>query len=419
MFIQPTKKIISPDAKPLASLTAVLSAEQLLSETKRQTVISELMQFSEFKSTHFNHLCVPLLQQVASAYQRLPESTVHFALPGGLFDHALARTQTAVQLFRQYLLHNPKEALSDEQKRWWYVLFSASLLRGIGSLCLDYRIDRYSVKGQFLKQWEPLLEPFGNVNHFYAFEFKTNDDYALRRRLTLLLARRFIPEEGFAWIAANQDALAVWLALLDEDQTGARELGAILDRADAVIIQENLLHLSTMPRRERTARLGTFVDATPELSLPEKERIAGIEFMRWLQQNIETGKFLLNRAPIFVVPGGLLICVEAFQLFMREHVSYKNWQTVQHGLLSLKVHRSIDANTATSRHEQGDGVVIKNSIALPESLSIKKTTEETVQTTATALALMDYPNRLSQTGAWAVPEKDIASTLQHQGRIGG
>ena len=43
-----------------------------------------------------------------------------------------------------------------------------------------------------------------------------------------------MPVSGFAWIASNPQVLAVWLALLNEDQRSAGTLGAILIRADAI-----------------------------------------------------------------------------------------------------------------------------------------------------------------------------------------
>ena len=417
MFHQPTKKTAPTDAKPLSMLTAILSPEQLLSDIKRKEILKLFAQTSEFESSLFDSLCLRLIKQVAHHCQRLPESSLYYALPGGLLDHALARAQAAVQLFRQYLLPAPNEALSDEQKRWWYALFSASLLRGIGTLCLDYRVDRYSMKGLPLKEWEPLLEPLGNMNHHYWFEFKTSDDYALRRRLTLLLARRLMPEEGFAWIASNRDVLAVWLALLDEDSGSAGALGAILDRADAIAIQHELNHFpirACVPARDRPARIATFVDNTPEpLALAGKERFMAIEFMRWVQQALEAGKFVLNRAPLLHFPGGLIVSGEAFKLFAKEHVSYKNWQTIQRGVLALILHRPGENGAAISQHENSDGLVIAGSLGLPESFSFHDpSTGKTTKTTATALALTEHPQRLSSTGVWEIPQQPLVTQIK-------
>lgn len=418
MFLQSQKKPAPTDTKPLSLLTSMLSPEQLLADAKRQTILKAIAETSKFDPAHYDSMALSLIHQVALNCQRLPEGTVYFANSGGLLDHLLARTLAATNLLREYLLPPPNSDLSDDQKRWWYALFSASLLRGIGTLCIDYRVDRYSMKGQFLKQWEPLFENMGHVNNHYWYEFKTNNDQKLKRRLTLLLARRLMPEEGFAWIAANKEILAVWLALLDEDNDGARALGAILDRADSLVIQEELNNLPLRvanPRRSGASHIGKFIDNTPE-SLIDKERLAGLEFMRWVQHQIERGKFLLNHAPLLVVPGGILICIEAFQVFAREHVSYKNWHTVQQGLMRLKIHRVDGQGAAVTKYDQGNGIVIANSIILPETVSLKNLkTGEINKTTATAMAIGDASMRISNKGDWIFEQQTAREYLKPTG----
>jgi integrating conjugative element relaxase (TIGR03760 family) len=403
VFTRPTKKSTPAETKPLNVLTPILSAEQLLSESKRMVLLNTIAQSSDFETLTYEGLCLNLIHQVATYCQRLPEGTVYFSAPGGLLDYLLARTSAATQLFRQHLLADPTEKLSDEQKLWWYAMFSASLLRGIGSLGVDYHIDRYTHQGKLLKSWEPLLETMGQINHHYWFEFSNEENQTLLKKITLFLARKLMPEDGFRWIASNRDVFVVWLALLDEDRAGAKGLGALLDRADAIVIQEELnLLMSRLihPRRSTPARIGTFVDTTPE-SLQEKERITGLEFIQWIQNQIETGKFLLNRAPLFVVPGGLLICSEAFHLFSREHVTYKNWHTVQQGLLSLKIHdKSLD------KYEQGEGVVVSGAIALPESVAL-------------SAALAAFPEKLSKNGTWAPPPTETLKNNFNKGHFHG
>jgi len=416
LFIQTQKKLASTDKKPISMLTSILSAEQLLADAKRQETLNAIAKTSQFDPSHYEHIALSLIHQVTLNCQRLPEGTVYFANPGGLLDHILARTLAATRLLREYLLPPPNSDLSEEQKRWWYTLFSASLLRGIGTLCVDYRVSKYTLQGQFLKQWDPLFEQIGHANHYYWYESKTNEDQALKRRLTLLLARKMMPEDGFAWIAAHKDALAIWLALLDEDTYGARALGAILDRADAIVIQEaiNQMPLKVFsPRRKGLTHIGTFIDQAQD-SIVEKERIAGIEFIHWIQNQIEAGKFVLNRAPIFLVPGGILICVEAFQLFSREYDSNKNknWNNVQQGLLALNIHRSGEHGAAISKYDQGNGLVIKNSIILPESLSVKNIkTGEIQKTTATAVAIGESAMRISNKGDWVLEQQSAREYL--------
>jgi hypothetical protein len=156
--------------------------------------------------------------------------------------------------------------------------------------------------------------------------------------------------------------------------------------------------------------------------LPEKERLAGLEFIHWIQNQIETGKFVLNRAPIFLVPGGVLICVEAFQLFSREYDSSKNknWNTIQQGLLALKIHRTGELGAAVSKYDQGNGIVIANSIILPETLSAKNIkTGEVHKTTATALAIRESAIRTSNQGDWILEQEFARKNLISIGRANG
>lgn len=414
MFHRP-KSSAQAESKPLSTLTPILSAEQLLAEAKRQRMLEAIADTGKFERTHYEHIASSLIQQVAYHYQRIPEGSLYFSGPGGLLDHALSRTQAATKLLREYLLPPPSSLLSDDQQRWWYALFSASLLRGIGTLCVERRIHRYSMKGQFLKTWEPLFESIGQINHHYLHEFGTREDPDMKRRLTLLMARKLMPEQGLAWIAENKDIFAVWLALLDEDSDGARALGAILDRADSLVIQQELndIPLKATALKRPNVGISTFVDPAANETSSSKEHLAGLEFLHWLQNKIETGHFLLNRAPIFSVPGGILICIEAFQLFAKEHTHYKNWNTVQQSFLSLKIHQLGVEGTAVNKYEQGEGLVTKHSIVLPETLTLKNTkTGELQKTTATALAIGQQGMHISSKGEWIL-EPSVPHSSPH------
>ena len=110
-------------------------------------------------------------------------------------------------------------------------------MQGIGKVTVDLHVELYDRSHRHLKEWSPLE---GNMvtsgaNYKYDFDNPFPDDF--RNRATILLARQLMPEEGFRWIASDKDLFAIWLALLDEDHRGARNLGPILWRADALCIQ--------------------------------------------------------------------------------------------------------------------------------------------------------------------------------------
>ncbi len=403
MFHRP-KPSVPSGIKPLNQLTSILSAEQLLADSRRQQWLNAIEKTSQFEQIEYDSLATSLIHEVAYTYQRIPGGDLYFSNPGGLLDRALSRTQAATKLLREYILPPPSSRLSDDQKRWWYALFSASLLRTIGALCVEYRIHRYGIKGQYLKTWEPLFETIGQPHHHYSYEFSTHETPRTAQRLTLLMAYKLMPEKSLFFLAENKDIFSIWLALLDEDEEGARALGAILDRADAIVIQEELQRISMKTIHPKRANIGisTFVDPAATEHSVEKELTAGLEFLKWLQSKIEKGLFLLNKSPIFVVPGGVLICVEAFQLFSKEHVHYKNWHTVQQSFSQLNIHL-LSEGKVINQYEQGKGVLTKSSIVLPENVSVIQSKTSTIQhTTTTALVIGEKGIHISPQGDWIV-----------------
>lgn len=397
LFHRYDKKIKSPYAKPLKELTPVLPPAQLLADSKRQELLKKINETSGLEGPRFETLCLSLINNLINHCQRLPEtSNSYYALPGGLLDHALNRTEAALELFRQYVVQEEGQALSEEQKLWVYALFSAGILQGIGKLQIDYRVDLFDINGQLLKQWSPLLESMGAVGSYYHFEFQPEGEDDFRRRLNILLAKLLMPASGYAWIISNPQVLAIWLALLNEDMRSAGTLGAILIRADAIAIQRYFSEFMIKfagHRGGRGNRISTFVDAVPE-TLAEKERIIGIEFIKWLTQKLQSGQIMINKAPLFSVPGGLLMSTEIFKWFVREHPEYKNWQAIQNGFLSLGLHSAGADGSVISRfeqlnnHQMQSGIVFAEySIALPDEVQVHHLhTGEVSTVSATELA---------------------------------
>ena len=381
MFHKPVRKAKSAYAKPLKDLTAIVPLSKLLSEDKRRRdLLKNISEYSAIELPRFESLCSSLIHNFTNHCQSMPEtSNSYYALPGGILDHVLNRTEAALSLFRQYIVQEDGE-VSEEQKLWLYALFSAGILQGMGKLQIDYRVDLYDVNGQFLKQWSPLLESMASVGSYYQFEFLPEGDENLRRRLNILIARLLMPASGYAWIISNPDVLAVWLALLNEDARSAGTLGAILVRADAIALQRyfNDLIKNAGAKSGRRTRVGTFVDSVPE-SVADKERNLGIEFIKWMAEKLAAGQIMINKSPLFTVPGGLLMSEEMFKLFVREHPEFKNWQAVQAAFLSLGLHSLGPDGSVISRFEQANtqqmqsGVVFAESkygVALPEQMKI-------------------------------------------------
>lgn len=432
MFNQKQKRVKTVPIKPLKDLTAVVVSSQLLSGNKRQALLEQISQSSDLDPKRFKNLCLNLVHHLTDHCQSIPEtSNSYYALPGGILDYALNRTDVALQLFRQYMVQDEGAELSEIQRLWLYAMLSASLLKDIGKLQIDYAVTVFDAHGQRLKPWNPLLESLITAGSYYQFEFQVDsgDKIPLRRRFNLLIARLLMPKEGFTWIASNPEVLAVWLALLSDDWQSAGTLGAILVRADAMAIQryfnESMIqHVSR--RGTRTARIGTFIDTSPE-AIIAKEQMLGVEFIKWMTVALDGGQLMINKAPLLMVPGGLLICADAFKLFVRAHPEYKNWLSVQMGFESLKLHRLNPNGEVLSRFEQAnnqqmhEGILFENyAIILPQSVKMHNLyTGKEARVSAIETILLaesshlfsqqrpakppDAPKHLTAIGKWVTP----------------
>lgn len=372
------KGSLSSQGKSLKDLTRIVTATLFLSEDKRQTLLERMRMLSALETARYDSLCGNLIENLVNYCQNLPETAhSYFSQQGGLVDHALNRTEAALSLFQEFMVQDQPDAYSEEQKLWQYALFSAAILQGIGKLFVDYRVSLYDTNGNFLKEWNPLLGNMTNTGIYYFYEFEKESEIEFRRRLNLLLAKKLMPSSGFAWIASNAEVLSVWLALLNEDEASAGTLGAILIRAEAIAIQRYLLEFmgkGISAHGGGRYRAGTFSDGQPE-SLLEKEQAVGMEFIQWMIKALDEGRIMVNKAPLFMVPGGMLMCAEMFQLFVREHPEYKNWQAAQNGFLSLGLHNRAADGGVLSRFEANKqmetGIVFsKYALALPESVKV-------------------------------------------------
>lgn len=372
------KGSLSTHGKSLKDLTRIVNANLFLSEDKRQILLKKMRMLSGLETARYDSLCSTLINNLVHYCQNLPETAnSYYSQQGGLVDHALNRTEAALSLFQEFMVQDQPDLLSEEQRLWQYALFSAAVLQGIGKLFVDYRVSFYDANGQFLKEWNPLLENMTSTGIYYFYEFEKEAEIEFRRRLNLLMAKTLMPTSGFAWIASNPEVLSVWLALLNEDECSAGTLGAILIRAEAIAIQRYLLEFmvrGTPAHSGGRYRAGTFSGGQPE-TLLEKEQAVGMEFIQWMIKALDGGKIMINKAPLFMVPGGMLMCAEMFQLFVREHPEYKNWQAAQNGFLSLGLHSLTADGGVLSRFETGNqmetGIVFsKYALALPESVKV-------------------------------------------------
>lgn len=407
MFHHHRKSSTSGTSKALKDLVRHIPAAQFLAEDKRLVLLQKMEELSGLEDSRYESICAVLVENLVNYCQSLPEtSNSYYSHAGGLVDHALNRTEAALSLFKEFMVLDEAGILSEEQKLWQYALYSAAILQGIGKLFVDFRIDLYDMNGQVLTEWNPLLGSLIHTGTYYDYEFQKESDIEFRRRLNLLLARALMPSSGFDWIASNPQILAVWLALLNEDPRSAGTLGAILIRADSLALQRYLLEFTNKSSGNRAGRYraGTFSGGVPE-SVLQKEQIVGVEFIQWLNLALAEGRILVNKAPLLMVPGGMLMCQEIFQLFVREHPEYKNWLAVQTGFLSLGLHhRNADGsnlNRFEHIHNQKmySGVVFSEyAVAIPDSVKVMQVNTGKVETmSATELVnRAQFPSNFTQ-----------------------
>lgn len=380
LFHRQRKKSGSNQSKSLKDLTQMVMPEQFLAQDKRQSLLKRMKELSGLEAPRYESLCSVLVESMVRYCQNLPETAnSYYSQLGGVMDYALNRTEAALSLFKEFTVQEQPDLLSEEQKLWQYALYSAAMLQGIGKLFVDYRVNLYDSNGMLLSAWNPLLEPLADAGSYYEFDYQKEVEVDFRRRLNLLLAKSLVPASGFAWIASNAQVLAVWLALLNEDYRSAGTLGAILIRADAIAIQRYLLEFMAKSGAKQGGRYGravTFTGGVPA-SVGEKEQSIGVEFIQWLMKSLDEGRIMINKAPLFMVPGGMLMCAEMYQLFVREHPEYKNWQAIQNAFLSLGLHaRGADGNVIgrfeqANTHQMHTGVVFSEyGVVLPDSVKV-------------------------------------------------
>lgn len=417
MFYHQGRKSTLKRSKPRTHLTTLTKPLVILAEPKRQERLKKIMELSTFDSMLFNNICLSLLTNFIDYCQQLPETAnSYYSSLGGLVDHALSRTQAALELFHKQAI-SEQTPLSQEQKLWLYALLSAAILQAIGKLRLDYKIELFNSPTEFLKEWNPLLNSLISSGHYYHYEFKKEGSDDDRRRINLLLAYQLMPTKGFAWIASQPDVLNTWLALLHEDLSGAGVLGAILEYADAIAIQQDIHRFLIENEKIGISRANrvntTFIDRTLPESTLEQDKLLGATFIAWLTRALEAGKIHLNKAPLVIIPTGLVMSYETFQLFIREHPEYKNWQLVQKGLMSWGLHR----------HYAGEPMVLKKySVVLPNHLSLHHQHTEK-ETTVSALELIHKQlsgeqrplHQLSSSGQWEAPKTNTTSMQQLPG----
>ena len=347
-FQQTLNRAVPRQTQQKLNQTSVSVAHQLLSQTKRQQLCVKYKHLLSFSEENFQQFAQPLLNNFAEFVQLLPETrNSYYSKTGGMLDHALERSYSALEKCRAYFLPGKTKTgvLTQPQTLWAYTLFSAAIFYGIGKIITDLSVELTDKYGKLIGQWHPLNGSMLKQSSHYNYDFKPPGDDAFKRRLTLLLARQLMPESGFRWIATDNEVLRIWLALLDGDVEGSGTWGPILIQSDAEAIISFFHTLEPSPGTY-SADGAQFTDINSMFSTDSTDHGKGAEavntvkaFLEWLNKTIESGKLNMGQAPLHSVPGGLLMTEEVFKLFSKASSTYKNWQSVQAYFTGMGLHR--------------------------------------------------------------------------------
>lgn len=348
----------------------MLAPQVILADEKRQEWLQSIYSSLNFSPIKQTQLIKPLLEEVVGGCQLLPSNQhIFYTQSGGLLDFALFRAQSALLLFKQFVLPPETKELSDEQARYAYLIFSAALLRGMGCLYTDYIVNLYNTEGHLLGTWQPLWERLIDRAEFYQQQPNPSPSDELRALTTPLIARIWMPSSGLAWLSEDKEAFLSWLKLLQEEKEGFNILEAILERAESLAWQELAkLALANLPNASIApdSRLPSFVENPNDDQL--RLQAIGLEFILWINENLARGQMLINQPPLSALHNGLLISQDAFRWFLQHHPQFKNWRLIQQGVMSLGIHEKHFQQQA--QNEQG--LLIKNpGLLMPKEIIAK------------------------------------------------
>ena len=430
MFYREPKKSSGNQKRKAKHLEPVVTHQVLLLDKKRRDLLDTIqghlnLSFSEFKS-----LAEPLIHNMAEFFQYLPDSTLYYARRGGLLDHALNRTEAALGLMQQLMLSPHSQAgPSDQQRLWLYAVFTAGLLRGAGKVYSEYDVALYDKQENFLGLWDPIHANMAKQGASYDFEFTIDITEPLCTQVTILMAKRLMPEAGLSWIGSDTKVFYAWLSLLADNREGAGALSAILDRADAMAYQRYLLlyleenkHLLEQAR----VRVGTFQDNNPDHSL-EKERVLGAEFLTWVRHKLSDGRIIINHSSreASLNPNGMVLSAEIFDQFMQEHLKIKkNKFLFQRSVRAWNPGLPFSQQQADQAADNNQPVILDKAM-LPEHVKIMHSKTGHISTVQTLDLLNDIQaytlgqeslplllERLNEKGLWVNDDQALAARAQ-------
>ena len=415
-----------------AKIIPVHTASKLLEKKKFQQLISQCCELLDFSEEQKEIYITPLVHNFVEFVQNLPETrNSYFSKPGGIIEHALMRTASALSMCRAYFTANAPDKnrlkLGAIEMLWMYTLFSAGIFCGIGKVFSDLIIELYDEGEKHFDRWNPFE---GNMIEskaaFYDYAFEETQQAELfNRRLSVLLAKGLIPSRGFAWISSSKEALSYWLALLEDSHRDAGILAPFMARADALAIntffdekrmqkdyndldpdsqdeinkkiEENEETEEEQTKREKLEReeklllkFGAITHSEQKVTVPgsegdrtEKQNSntqAGIEFLKWLANELKAQNLDFNTGVFYLQTGAIFLPSAIFEEFRRKNPYYRSTQDIIDSFNRLQLHTKGAENSDMHAFIQktGDsvrkmtGVILSNAqLVLPKIVNVQ------------------------------------------------
>ena len=240
---------------------------------------------------YWHTLYYKFINELAAYVQLLPASEFHHhSEPGGLLNHILECMEISLKLRRGEMLPTgePPEVVSEQQELWSYAIATAAALHDIGKPLSDQVIEYHD--GHKFSVWKPLSRKMV-PGAWYRFSHNPNREYRVHEVLPVLLAREFIPRDGFNWLSSNTRVLDEWASTLSHRSDRSGSIGGLVSKADQTSVASYLNN--NQPSNLVTAN-------TKRLTLPTQIAMT-------IRKLIDDGALPLNKpgAAGFIIEGNL------------------------------------------------------------------------------------------------------------------
>ncbi len=375
-------QIHKPSQKVYQQLTPhypILPTKILLDKKHLGQILYRLPKMANAPEAHYQTLYYQAIINFTEHVQGLPAFKIPtFDYYGGMLDlNMIMAYESLLQFRKEYPLKQTKpEEMSPRQALLSYAVFTAGLLYGVGHLAASYIITVCDAKGHHIQRWSIFDKPMRYFNDHYRFSQDPRNRDALASRIAPILARQFLPKQGFDWIASDKEIFEAWLAAIQGDERGGGIFAKIIlhiwddliNDPEAIIglINISLPHDFFEQQEGKNADFfkiedhehdHSAIDDAPDkgkekLYIPGSKKgvpfadldiigISNIEigefFIQWLRIGIKGHSVNINRgnSMIHVIDGGrIAISPEIIQEFINtnKQLGAKSWQQVQKSL---------------------------------------------------------------------------------------